>query len=75
MAIPKTCSVAATSARRGVALGELHADPRRLTQPMIRQVDGALAPATWDEAFDLIRERLGPILRDHGPSSVGSVLG
>ena len=60
---------------KGVALGELHADPNRLTQPMIRQVDGTLAPATWDEAFDLIRERVGPILRDHGPSSVGLFLG
>ena len=60
---------------KGVALGELHADPNRLTQPMIRQVDGTLALSTWDEAFDLIRERLGPILQDHGPSSVGLFLG
>ncbi|NDH19607.1 MAG: hypothetical protein EBY51_09680, partial [Actinobacteria bacterium] len=60
---------------KGVALGELHADPNRLTQPMIRQADGTLAPSTWDEAFDLIRDRLGPILRDHGPSSVGLFLG
>ncbi|HBF27424.1 MAG TPA: molybdopterin-binding oxidoreductase, partial [Actinobacteria bacterium] len=60
---------------KGVALGELHADPNRLTQPMIRQADGTLAPSTWDEAFDLIRERLDPILQDHGPSSVGLFLG
>ena len=60
---------------KGAALGELHADPNRLTQPMIRQGNGTLAPSTWDEAFDLNCERLGPILRDHGPSSVGLFLG
>ncbi len=60
---------------KGVALGELHADPNRLTQPMIRQSDGTLAPATWDEAFQLIRDRLGPILASHGPQSVGLFLG
>ncbi|MGA0210159.1 MAG: molybdopterin-dependent oxidoreductase, partial [Candidatus Nanopelagicales bacterium] len=60
---------------KGVALGELHADPRRLTQPMVRQPGGELAPVTWDEAFALVRERLRPILTEHGPQSVGLFLG
>jgi anaerobic selenocysteine-containing dehydrogenase len=56
---------------KGVALGELHADPNRLTTPMLRQPDGTLAPATWDEAFGAIRDRLTPIITEHGPQSVG----
>jgi anaerobic selenocysteine-containing dehydrogenase len=60
---------------KGVALGELHADPRRLTQPMVRQPSGELAPVTWDEAFSVIRERLTPIISEHGPQSVGLFLG
>ena len=60
---------------KGVALGELHADPNRLTQPLIRGEDGSLQPATWDEAFQVIRERLGLILTEHRPQSVGLFLG
>jgi len=60
---------------KGVALGELHADPQRLTSPLIRQADGALTPATWDQAFDLIRDRLSPIINEYGQQSVGLFLG
>lgn len=60
---------------KGVALGELHADPRRLTGPLVRGDDGELRPATWEQAFDLIRDRLGTILLEHGPQSVGLFLG
>lgn len=60
---------------KGVALGELHSDPRRLRGPMVRQQNGELAQATWDEAFAVIRERLGPILTNYGPQSVGLFLG
>lgn len=42
----------------------------RLTQPLIRR-DGALTPATWDEALDLVAERLGHIRAEHGPDAVG----
>lgn len=60
---------------KGVALGELHADPRRLTTPLIKGDDGQLHPGSWDEAFEVIRQRLRPILTDHGPQSVGLFLG
>ena len=60
---------------KGVALGELHADPNRLTTPMLRQADGTFAPATWGEAFGVIRDRLTPIVAEHGPQSVGLFLG
>jgi len=60
---------------KGIALGELHADPRRLTTPLVKGEDGQFHPATWDEAFNVIRDRLRPILTDHGPQSVGLFLG
>jgi len=43
---------------KGVALGELHRDPDRLTTPLVRR-DGELVPATWVEAFAVIAERSG----------------
>lgn len=60
---------------KGVSLGELHADPRRLTTPLIKGDDGEFHPASWDEAFGVIRDRLHPILTEHGPQSVGLFLG
>ncbi len=60
---------------KGVALGELHADPKRLTQPLVRGEDGSLQPASWDEAFSVIRDRLTAIVGEHGPQAVGLFLG
>lgn len=60
---------------KGVALGELHADPRRLRSPLVRDESGELREASWDEAFDVIRTRLGSIVADHGADAVGLYLG
>jgi anaerobic selenocysteine-containing dehydrogenase len=49
---------------KGVAIKALHEDPDRLRTPMLKQPDGSFAPATWDEAFALIDERLPPLLDD-----------
>jgi anaerobic selenocysteine-containing dehydrogenase len=46
---------------KGSALRALHEDPDRVRTPLIRDGDG-FREATWDEAFALITERLGPIL-------------
>lgn len=59
---------------KGVALGELHHDPRRLRTPMVR-VDGELRPASWDDAFDAVRSGLTRVLGPYGPQSVGFFLG
>ncbi|WP_330176566.1 molybdopterin oxidoreductase family protein [Streptomyces sp. NBC_01498] len=59
---------------KGAAFGDLDADPDRLRTPLIR-VDGELREAGWDEAFDLIAARLRPLIEEHGPQSVGVVLG
>ena len=44
---------------KGTAIGQLHHDPDRLRTPMVRDPGtDRLRPASWDEAFDLIRARL-----------------
>ena len=61
---------------KGVALPELHHDPLRLRTPLVRKTKGGeLEPAEWDEAFAMIRERLGAIIKDHGPNSVAIFAG
>jgi len=47
---------------KGFALKELHSDPDRIRTPLIRQPDGTFSPAGCDEAFELIAQRLGPLL-------------
>ncbi|WP_329069796.1 molybdopterin-dependent oxidoreductase [Streptomyces sp. NBC_01429] len=59
---------------KGASFGELDADPDRLRAPLVR-VDGELREATWQEAFDLIAARMRPLTEEHGPHSVGVVLG
>ncbi|MGW0735735.1 molybdopterin oxidoreductase family protein [Streptomyces sp. NPDC002851] len=64
---------------KGAAFGELDADPDRLAAPLLRRTPEAAeavhGEATWNESFDLIAARLRPIVEEHGPSSVGVVLG
>jgi anaerobic selenocysteine-containing dehydrogenase len=59
---------------KGAALAQLHADPDRLSQPLVRR-DGELQPATWDEAFAEIERRLLPIIAAHGKDAVAVYLG
>jgi predicted molibdopterin-dependent oxidoreductase YjgC len=42
----------------------------RLQTPLIRE-DGELREATWDEALDLVAEKLGAIKAEHGPDAIG----
>lgn len=59
---------------KGVAIGDLHADPARLRTPMIREGE-RLRPASWDAAYDLIRERLGSVIGEYGNDAIGIYLG
>ena len=59
---------------KGYALKDLHEDPDRLRQPLIKR-DGRFEPATWDEAFAEIERRLVPILHEHGRDSVALTVG
>jgi len=60
---------------KGVSFGEVDSDPTRLRTPMIRNAAGTLEPASWDEAFGVIRTRLGAIVAQSGPEAVGMFLG
>ena len=42
----------------------------RLTEPMIRR-NGALQPATWDEALDAAAGGFRRVLDAHGPDALG----
>ncbi|QNE78251.1 molybdopterin-dependent oxidoreductase [Streptomyces finlayi] len=59
---------------KGAAFGGLDADPDRLRTPLIR-TDGVLREASWEEAFDAIAARVPALIEEHGPQSVGVVLG
>ena len=59
---------------KGVALKELHEDPDRLRQPLVKR-NGVSEPATWEQALAEIERRLPPIVQAHGRQSVGVVVG
>jgi formate dehydrogenase major subunit len=44
--------------------------PDRLTAPLIKR-DGAFATATWDEALDLVVDRMAGVVESSGPDAVG----
>jgi len=47
--------------------------PDRLRTPLVRDDDGALRPATWDEAFDRAAEGLSRVVREHGRHSLYAI--
>jgi anaerobic selenocysteine-containing dehydrogenase len=59
---------------KGATLGELEADPDRLTAPRVRR-DGQLVEATWEEAFSEVATRLQAVQAEHGPDAVAIYLG
>jgi anaerobic selenocysteine-containing dehydrogenase len=54
---------------KGVALGDVHADPDRLRQPL-RRTAGGWQTVSWDEALDEAAERLRAVQRTHGRDAV-----
>ncbi len=59
---------------KGSTLRQLHDDPDRLRQPLVRRGD-RLEPATWDEAWEAIAEGLGRVIEQHGRGSLGAYVG
>jgi anaerobic selenocysteine-containing dehydrogenase len=59
---------------KGVALGEVHADPDRLRAPLVRR-GRTWTEVGWDEAFAEVERLLGPVLTAHGRDAVGVYLG
>src|SRR4051794_34253037 len=60
---------------KGVALKQFHEDPDRLRTPLLKQADGSFAPASWDEAFEVIADRLPPLLEQHGRDALAAYVG
>jgi anaerobic selenocysteine-containing dehydrogenase len=60
---------------KGVALKDLHEDPDRLRTPMARDAGGELRPASWEEAWGLIAERLPAVIDAHGRDAVAVYVG
>ena len=59
---------------KGVALPDVYADPDRLRRPLVRRGDDWVETG-WDEAFDLVADRLAETVNRHGPDAVGVYLG
>lgn len=59
---------------KGVSLKDLHEDPDRLRQPMIKR-QGRHEPISWEAAFEEIERRLRPLIVTHGPDAVALSFG
>jgi anaerobic selenocysteine-containing dehydrogenase len=60
---------------KGVSIKELHDDPDRVRTPLVKQADGTFAPASWDEAFAVIADRLPAVLEAGGRDAVAAYIG
>ena len=63
---------------KGVSMADVHTDPDRLRRPMRRTGSGDDArweEIGWDEAYDLVADRLGATIQEHGADAVGVYLG
>ncbi|WP_273820171.1 MULTISPECIES: molybdopterin oxidoreductase family protein [Pseudomonas] len=59
---------------KAVALQDIQNDPDRLRQPMLREGE-QWQPIGWEQAFDLVAERLAAIQQQHGPNAVATYQG
>ncbi|MGH9122164.1 MAG: nitrite reductase (NAD(P)H) small subunit, partial [Acidimicrobiales bacterium] len=56
---------------KGWASVGLLRSPERLLQPLVRDAQGRLRPATWDAALDELASRLAVVRSEHGPEALG----
>ncbi|MEK7873394.1 MAG: molybdopterin oxidoreductase family protein, partial [Chloroflexota bacterium] len=56
---------------KGWTAAETLAHPDRLVTPLARDARGRLAPATWDEALDLVARAIRDAQVNHGQDAVG----
>lgn len=60
---------------KGVAIADVHHDPDRIRQPLVRGADGVLRPTSWDEAFAAAAAGLDAIRRAHGADALAVYMG
>ncbi len=56
--------------RKGFSAAELLGSGERLTAPLLRGPDGRFAEVGWDEALDLVADRIRGLRAGHGPDAV-----
>nr|WP_238602472.1 molybdopterin oxidoreductase family protein [Fimbriiglobus ruber] len=56
---------------KGWTSSNLLGHPKRLTAPLLRSASGRMIPARWDDALDLIADRLLNLRKQYGPESIG----
>ena len=59
---------------KGSTLKQLHEDPDRLRQPMVKR-NGTHVAVTWDEAWAEVDRGLSAVIATHGRESIGTYLG
>ena len=57
--------------RKGWTSAELLRHPERLTEPLVRDGEGALRPASWDEALGRVAAEIRRVQAQHGRNAVG----
>jgi anaerobic selenocysteine-containing dehydrogenase len=60
---------------KGSTLGQLHDDPDRIRQPLIRDAAGQLVEATWAQAWAAVDRGLHGVIERHGREAVGLYFG
>src|SRR5512147_3159712 len=60
---------------KGIAIADIHHDPDRIRQPLVRDAAGVLRPATWDEALAAAARGLDAVRRAHGRDAVAVYMG
>ncbi|MGB3468720.1 MAG: molybdopterin-dependent oxidoreductase [Cyclobacteriaceae bacterium] len=59
---------------KGAMMGELYSDPDRLKKPLRKTKEG-FKEIAWEEAFDLIAEKINSIRNTHGNNAVATYFG
>jgi anaerobic selenocysteine-containing dehydrogenase len=60
---------------KGAAIASIHNDPDRLRQPLRRTAPGKFEPISWEDAFEIVGQRLGAIRRRDGADAIALYIG
>src|SRR5512147_2498316 len=60
---------------KGMAIADIHHDPDRIRQPLVRDREGVLRPATWDDPLAAAAGGLDAVRRAHGRDAVAVYMG
>jgi anaerobic selenocysteine-containing dehydrogenase len=61
---------------KGVAIGDIHEDPDRLRRPVRRdRATGEWTEIGWNEALDLVADKIAATINDHGKDALAIYLG